>query len=57
MKHEFYRKENDMRYEVYETDDYIRVQPVGNIVNARACKTFYKREGWTLENVRAFYEE
>lgn len=45
------------QYNFYETDDYISVQPVGFIVNARACKTFYKREGWTLENVKAFYED
>ena len=43
-------------YEIYETDEHITVMPKGNIVNARACRTFYKREGWTLENVKAFYE-
>lgn len=42
-------------YEVFETEDYIKVQPKGRIVNARACKTYWKREGWTLDNVKQFY--
>lgn len=46
----------DKKYNIIETAEYISVQPVGFIVNARECKTFWKREGWTLEAVKAFYE-
>lgn len=41
--------------EYIETDEYIRVQPKGAIVNARQCHTLYKREGWTLDNAKEFY--
>lgn len=43
--------------EYIETENYITVRPKGYIVNARACKTFWKSEGWTLENVKQLYGE
>lgn len=43
-------------YEVFETEDYIKVQPKGRVVDARKCKTFWKREGWNMENVINFYK-
>lgn len=44
-------------YDIYETEEYISVQPKGYVVDARKCRTFYKREGWTMKNVMQFYGE
>lgn len=43
--------------EYIETELYIRVQPKGNIVDARKCHTLWKSEGWTLENAKEVYGE
>ena len=45
-----------MEYEFYEADDHITVMPKGNCVDARKCKTFWKSEGWTMKEVKKFYE-
>ena len=38
-----------------EFEDYFIVQPVGRVVNARECHTFWKRDGWTKAAILEWY--